>query len=77
MKKFIQSLIASRLYRLGFCLILSVIFGALSNIPGMEFMTTVMLIPLAYVVWLALVLMAYAWVINPIKELKERRKNKK
>lgn len=55
---------------------LGVLFAAISNITGLEFFNIMSLIPLAYVFWLTLLFIAYAWVINPLKELKERRKNK-
>lgn len=57
-------------------MLLGVLFTALSNISGLEFMEVVALVPIAYVLWIVLLFMAYAWVINPIRELKERRKNK-
>jgi hypothetical protein len=76
MKNFLKQLLASRLYRAGACMLLGVLFTALSNISGLEFMEVVALVPIAYVLWIVLLFMAYAWVINPIRELKERRKNK-
>jgi hypothetical protein len=76
MKNTIKKLLSSRMYRAGACLLLAIIFEASSNITSLEFMSTVALVPTAYVVWIVLVFMAHAWIINPIKSLKERRKGK-
>ena len=54
------------------CMGLVVIFGVLSNF--FDWALYVCFICLAYPVGFSLVMLAYAWIINPIKALKEKLK---
>ena len=76
-KKFFTWLVRTKL---GWCLISFiwiVIWMGVYNHTAGDWPFWVAVPGMAYLVGLTLVMMAYGWVINPIREWKKRRKNKK
>lgn len=54
--------------------ILAIIFGILTNFIDSEWPYYAMIISFLYPAGLGLVMMAYAWIINPIRERKESKR---
>lgn len=82
MGKFFQRLVFTWMYKIYtaavLVLISSIGFGLVSEGGfGENFFSFLYSIGLGFFVVLAVVSIAYAWVINPIKSLMEKRKNKK
>lgn len=73
-KHWLLQIFATKLGWLIFTLFLSVVFGILAN--WYDWAEIAMFISWLYPVGLALVMMAYGWVINPIREYRENKKLK-
>ena len=74
-KFWLLQIFATKIGWLGLSFLTIIVFGALSNVYSWA--GDVAMIAGIYPIGLALVLIAYAWVINPITEYKEKKKNKK
>ena len=72
MRKVLVQIFCTKVGWLGFSLLMAIIFGLLSNF--FDWCETAMYISFIYPVGLLLVMMAYAWVINPIREYKKNKK---
>lgn len=74
LKNALLQVFATKIGWLGVTMFLFVVFGLLANIYDWAYIA--MQICLIYPVGLGLVMMAYAWVINPIRDYKENKKAK-
>lgn len=74
-KFWLLQIFATKIGWLGLSLASMVIFGILGNFY--DWAQTATLISLIYPVVFTLIMIVYAWIINPLNDLKERRKNKK
>ncbi len=74
-KFWLLQIFATKIGWLGISLLSMVTFGILGNFY--DWAQTATLISLIYPVILTLIMIVYAFIINPINDLKERRKNKK
>jgi hypothetical protein len=75
MKQWLLQIFATKIGLLALSVVLIIVFGILGN--KYEWAETAMMITWLYPIGLALVMFAYAWVINPIKDYKARKQNKK
>lgn len=76
--KIVQMIVFHNLSRIGFFALLLLGGGGLTNIPAIENIGwVVMLIGAAGLAIHVLIAIAYAWIINPIRSLKERKKERK
>lgn len=57
-----------------FTSVMAVIFGTIANETGSEWCTIIMYVCFALLVITALIFIVYGWIINPIRDLKERKK---
>jgi len=80
MKKFFRLIwvyiVHTKIGKLVLSLLLAFIFGVLAENTEVEWFDYAMYAMLVYPVGLTLVMIAYAWVINPLRDLKERRKER-
>lgn len=74
MKKILVQIFCTKIGWLVICILLAGIFGILSDYNDSLFFSIAMYASLVYPSVLLLVLIAYAWVINPIRERKETKK---
>lgn len=74
-KQWLLQIFTTKLGLLAVSVVLILVFGILGN--KYEWAATVMKICWLYPIGLALVMFAYAWVINPIRDYKARKQNKK
>jgi hypothetical protein len=74
-KHWLLQIFATKIGLLAVSVFLILIFGILGN--KYEWAETAMKICWLYPIGLALVMIAYAWVINPIRDYKARKNNKK
>lgn len=72
MKNYLIQLFCTKVGWLAVCMVLVVVFGALSNF--IEWFEYLMFASLAYPVILGIVMMVYAFIINPIRRLKNKDK---
>lgn len=61
------------LYKAGGAFLLVIICTLLAGIDGMEWMDIVALVPIYYITLVILVFIVFAWIINPLKDLKKKR----
>lgn len=73
MKQKLTELFCTKIGWLAICMVLVVVFGTLSN--WIDWFEYLMFASLAYPVILGIVMMAYAFVINPINKIKNRKNN--
>ena len=73
-KHWLLQIFATKIGLLAVSVVLILVFGILGN--KYERAATIMYLAWIYPIGLALVMMAYAWVINPIRDYKERKKKK-
>lgn len=73
-KHWLLQIFATKIGLLAVSVVLILVFGILGN--KYEWAATIMYLAWIYPIGLALVMMAYAWVINPIRDYKERKKKK-
>ena len=80
MKLKLISLFRTKLGWMYISMFLLVVFTCLSThsgfIDGYEFFDYALLAPLGYLVGLALIMIVYAWIINPIRERREMKKER-
>lgn len=77
MKLNLKQRIKRLLFWVIFLLIISLIFGILFKIFGYHWMYVIALIPWIPLILFIIVGILYAWVINPIRSLIKKKKNKK
>jgi hypothetical protein len=68
-KQWMIQIFCTKIGWLGICLISSVVFSILSNYY--DWALVALKISVAYPVILTLIMMVYAWIINPIRSLKK------
>jgi formate/nitrite transporter FocA (FNT family) len=75
MKKWFLQIFATKIGLLAVSVVLIIVFGILGD--KYEWAETAMMFSWLYPIGLTLVMMVYAWIINPIRDYKERKQNKK
>lgn len=70
-------LFANGMYKVGGALLLMMVLTVLAGIDGLEWFDDVVLVLAGYAGIVILLYIAYAWVINPIRSLKEKRAKKR